>query len=137
MPTEVPIITADGRVLDAPRPARLADEVWPGLWLGGSWGPYSDTFDAVHHRTCSADGPVLPADLAQVVRRVLAEVRAGRKTLVCCALGLNRSALVVAEVLWRLDPGRNGNMVIKRLRDVRSPYVLCNSRFEQHVRRLR
>lgn len=131
-----PNITDNGWVLNAPRPDNLADEVMPGLWLGGSWATYTDTFEAVHDRSGGADGPFMPPDLAPAVQRVLADLRAGRKTLVFCYKGLNRSGLVAAEVLWRLKYKPTGDAVLEHLRAVRSEHVLCNPRFEQHVRRL-
>ncbi|WP_327633666.1 hypothetical protein OHB24_27145 [Kribbella sp. NBC_00482] len=128
-----PIITADGRVLYAPPPARLADEVHPGLWMGGSWARYTEAFDAEYDRRRTEDGPTLPTDLGRVVAQVVADVEARRKVLVRCAMGLNRSGLVVAVALSHLT-GVSGMDVLAHLRRVRSPHVCCNPKFAEYVR---
>jgi protein-tyrosine phosphatase len=56
-------------------------------------------------------------------------------TLVHCQAGLNRSGLVSAVTL--VLRGSTPDEAIRMLRDRRSPAVLCNPAFEQHIRTLR
>ena len=52
----------------------------------------------------------------------------GRRVLVRCLSGLNRSALVISLVLiWA---GYEAQQAIEHLRAIRSRYVLCNKEFE-------
>ena len=119
-----------GRVLSAPRPARLVDEVYPNLFLGGSWRPYElrGVYDDLLDCRWFPDDASTPAGLPVMVGDVAAAVRAGRRTLVRCVLGLNRSALVVGLAVRELT-GRDGPEVVAHLRAVRSPHVLCNPHF--------
>jgi protein-tyrosine phosphatase len=131
-----PIISDDGTVVWAPRPARLADEVHPNLWVGGAWATYTERFDAVYDRRTTGDGPYIPGDLDDVAGRVLEDLAAGRKVLLYCHLGLNRSALVAAVVLRRLRPDWHGLTGVSHMRRVRSHHVLCNPAYARHIREL-
>jgi protein-tyrosine phosphatase len=61
-------------------------------------------------------------------------------TLVHCQAGLNRSSLIVARALYLNNFGEHdghpltGKQIIKHLRELRSPAVLCNPAFEREVR---
>ena len=81
------------------------------------------------------DGP-LPdfVDLDEVVSRVCTAVSAGKRVLVHCYAGLNRSGLVNAMVVHRLT-GRSGPQLIGFMRRKR-PGCLTNPRFRAYVERL-
>jgi len=148
-----PVIDASGNVLSVPMPSSRADEICPGLWLGGlsrGAGQSGDPnrYDLVvsclscqepagtprHLRLAMLDGPHLPdpARLGEVVAAVVAEVRAGGRVLVRCYAGVNRSGLVavlsLAE-LWSCDPAT----ALQAARALRSPWVLCNPAFERYA----
>lgn len=55
-------------------------------------------------------------------------------TLVHCQAGLNRSGLVAGRAL--MLQGKTADEAIKLLRETRSPAVLCNPAFEEHLRSL-
>lgn len=81
------------------------------------------------------DGP-LPdlEDLDDVVSRVCAAVSAGKRVLVHCYAGMNRSGLVNAMVVHRLT-GRSGPELIGFMRRKR-PGCLFNRRFVAYLERL-
>lgn len=54
-------------------------------------------------------------------------------TFVHCQAGLNRSSLIVARALWQTNQ-MAGPEIIQKLRELRSPAVLCNPTFESEVR---
>lgn len=58
----------------------------------------------------------------------------GEKTLVTCAAGLNRSALVVALALLRLRPNLTPDEIIERIRRRRAPMALNNPYFVELIR---
>ncbi|WP_284743403.1 protein-tyrosine phosphatase family protein [Amycolatopsis sp. RTGN1] len=135
------------------------NEVRPGLWIGGhtrfdATGEVpvvvAREFDVVislyrreghgppddveHHCVPIPDGPLSPEQLEQVTRlSVLAAeaVRAGRKTLVRCHAGYNRSGLVVARTLVELGLGVTEAIALVRAR--RSPRVLHNELFVRYL----
>lgn len=129
-------------------------EILPGLYQGGSWMYRPEElveFDAVltlHRGADSApasvleqrfhfrDGPDMPdgTRLSEAVNWVFSQWRSGKRVLVRCQGGLNRSGLVVALVLYKA--GYDINDSITLIRDQRSPYALCNARFVQYLRRL-
>ncbi len=57
--------------------------------------------------------------------------RSGRRVLVRCRAGLNRSALVVGLML--LCDGYPGREAVDLIREKRSPYALCNRFFESYL----
>jgi hypothetical protein len=152
-----------GRVDHIPFAPRPWDEVLPGLWLGGhdcqpeGFPPDGhclikpeDGFDVVislfqrwgntpplgveHHTYRIADADLDPehhSGLDELARIVVEAVKAGEKVLVRCQAGLNRSALVVALAMLR--EGYAATQIISHLRDVRSPYVLCNQSFVDYI----
>lgn len=67
--------------------------------------------------------------LSQVVRRA---VEGGRKTLVRCQAGYNRSGLVVALAL--VDMGYTPEDAIALIREKRSPYALFNGYFIEIIK---
>ena len=64
----------------------------------------------------------------------LAKWQAGKKVLIRCQAGLNRSGLTAALVL--MQSGYTADEAITLLRDKRSKYVLCNGEFEAFLRTL-
>ena len=56
------------------------------------------------------------------------QVQAGRRVLVTCQEGLNRSGLIVAATIMRAT-GRPAAEVVRLLRSRRSGWVLCNDTF--------
>lgn len=131
----------DGRELNVP----LISEVLPGLWQGGcrdgvslpedfdlvislyKWeeykiGPNTERLTVTAYD--SADVPDV-AHLAKLAHQAWGE---GKKVLVHCQAGLNRSGLVAAQVL--MLNGYEPAEAINFLREKRSPLVLCNTAFE-------
>lgn len=136
------------------------DEVYPGLHVGGhmrddgGWTVpvvVADEFDVVvslyaepghgpgegveHHYHRMADADLLGRDATEVAR--LAEltadrVAAGRRVLVRCQAGLNRSSLVAALAMVRL--GVEPQDAIDRIRADRHVNCLFNRSFVEHVR---
>jgi protein-tyrosine phosphatase len=77
------------------------------------------------------DGELPDLDVLHSTATLLAELhRAGRRVLVHCGLGLNRSALLAGVVLHRL--GWEGAAAVERLRD-RRPGALFNDRFSEYL----
>lgn len=70
--------------------------------------------------------------LATAVSFAHSKWKAGKKVLIRCQAGLNRSGLTAALVL--IESGYTPSEAIKLLRDKRSRYVLCNAEFEAFIR---
>lgn len=133
----------------------------PGLWMGGhefagqsgqlELAVVRDEFDLVqtllrlpghgpdpgveHHVWPIPDGPLDGTQLAGVMRLALAAgdaLDAGRKVLVRCYHGYNRSGLVVAHTLIRR--GRPADDAIRLIRSRRSPWALHNELFVEYLR---
>ncbi|MFI9826183.1 dual specificity protein phosphatase family protein [Streptomyces sp. NPDC051913] len=146
---------------DVPAPDRPWNEIVPGLWMGGHEfrGPSGqrelavvrDEFDLVqtllrlpghgpdpgveHHVWPIPDGPLDGTQLAGVIRLARAASEAvdeGRKVLVRCFHGYNRSGLVVAHALVRA--GHSAEEAIRTIRDRRSPWALHNDLFVDYLR---
>ncbi|MFF0204797.1 protein phosphatase [Streptomyces sp. NPDC005017] len=146
---------------DVPAPQHPWNEVVPGLWMGGHQfrgragrlenAVVRDEFDLVqtllrlpghgpdtgveHHVWAIPDGPLDGTQLAGVIR--LAEAAgealdAGRRVLVRCFHGYNRSGLVVAHALIRR--GEPAEEAIRLIRARRSPWALHNELFEDYLR---
>ena len=79
------------------------------------------------------DGPELPtaATLDRLVDDVVAAVRNGRRVLVACAGGRNRSGLVVALAVRELL-GCSGAEAVQRVQSLRQD-ALNNQTFAQHI----
>ncbi|ATW51364.1 protein-tyrosine phosphatase family protein [Streptomyces xantholiticus] len=145
---------------DVPEPRTRWDEITTGLWVGGHvWSDagrrhrdvvVADEFDVVISLyTRQGHGPAdgvehlvvpipddwLTADEIDLVRRVALTaadaVRAGRRVLVRCYSGYNRSGLVAAQTLIEL--GHDAEGAIDRVRLRRSSWALHNAAFEQYL----
>lgn len=72
--------------------------------------------------------------LDSAVSYALGKWQAGKRVLIRCQAGLNRSGLTAALVL--VKAGYSPDDAISLLRTKRTQYVLCNSEFEAFVRTL-
>ena len=135
------------------------NEVVPGLWQGGhdvrsqdgAACVVGDEFDLVvslasregygpadgveHVVVRMADAGVdgaLAERLDAVARDVATVVEDGRRVLVRCSGGLNRSGLVVALALGHL--GHEPDAAMALVRDARGPWALTNPGFVSHLR---
>ncbi|MEU9477029.1 protein phosphatase [Streptomyces sp. NPDC048191] len=151
-----------GKQPDVPAPESPWNEIVPGLWMGGhefrgrSGRPelavVRDEFDVVqtllrlpgygpdpgveHHVWPIPDGPLDGTQLAGVIRLARAAneaLDAGRRVLVRCYHGYNRSGLVVAHAL--VQRGRaSPDEVIQLIRARRSAWALHNELFVEYLR---
>lgn len=71
--------------------------------------------------------------VTEAASRVARRLRAGRRVLVTCAMGLNRSALVAALAMHEVY-GMGADEIIMRLRRVRGAWALSNPNFEKLLR---
>ncbi|MEV0206588.1 MULTISPECIES: protein-tyrosine phosphatase family protein [unclassified Streptomyces] len=146
---------------DVPAPDSPWSEIVPGLWMGGhqfrngtgdlEFAVVRDEFDLVqtllrlpghgpdpgveHHVWPIPDGPLDGTQLAGVIRLARAAGEAldeGRKVLVRCYHGYNRSGLVVAHTLVRR--GHSAEQAIRLIRSRRSPWALHNDLFVDYLR---
>jgi hypothetical protein len=136
----------------------LWSEVLPGLWQGGTHdddvvyyktsgvGITASDFDFVTTLYASAnpvdwfvqeirygiyDGNMKDFDIEELVGVVNMTHRAwkkGKRTLIRCQAGWNRSGLVTALVMMK--EGHTAEEAIAILREKRSPFALCNATFE-------
>ncbi|MGX4689838.1 protein-tyrosine phosphatase family protein [Streptomyces sp. JNUCC 63] len=150
-----------GKQPDVPAPDSPWSEIVPGLWMGGhefkgragqlELAVVRDEFDLVqtllrlpghgpdpgveHHVWPIPDGPLDGTQLAGVMRLAQAACDAleqGRRVLVRCYSGYNRSGLVVAHALVR--QGRSADEAIRLIRARRSPWALHNELFVDYLR---
>jgi hypothetical protein len=129
----------------------LITEVLPGLWQGGCIDGVrlDDDFDlvvslypwekfVVGAATEVIEFTAYDSEDVPVVKALVDEAyeawKAGRKVLIHCQAGLNRSGFVAAQVLMR--DGYSADDAIALLREKRSPAVLCNRHFERWLRDL-
>ncbi|MGW3105812.1 protein-tyrosine phosphatase family protein [Streptomyces sp. NPDC001100] len=146
---------------DVPAPDTPWSEIVTGLWMGGhefrgrsgqrEFAVVRDEFDLVqtllrlpghgpdsgieHHVWPIPDGPLDGTQLAGVMRLARAACDAlddGRKVLVRCYHGYNRSGLVVAHALVRR--GYDTEEAIRLIRARRSPWALHNELFVEYLR---
>lgn len=137
------------------------NEVVPGLWQGGhdvrsqdreacvvgdefdlvvslvsraGYGPAPGVEHLVLRMADAGIGPALGVRLGELAERIAAEVDAGRRVLVRCSGGLNRSGLVVATTL--VEQGRTPEEAIALVRAARGPWALTNPGFVAHLRTL-
>ncbi|WNM30206.1 dual specificity protein phosphatase family protein [Streptomyces sp. Li-HN-5-11] len=146
---------------DVPAPDSPWSEIVPRLWMGGhefaghtgrlEFAVVRDEFDLVqtllrlpghgpdpgveHQVWPIPDGPLDGTQLAGVMRLAQAACEAldaGRRVLVRCYHGYNRSGLVVAHALVRR--GRSAEEAIRLIRARRSPWALHNELFVDYLR---
>jgi protein-tyrosine phosphatase len=70
---------------------------------------------------------------AKVAERVARRLRAGRRVLVTCQMGLNRSALIAAIAMHDVY-GMEADEIIRRLRRARGSWSMSNPNFEKLLR---
>lgn len=158
---DCPACRGTGRATSIPLCVDPWNEVVPGLFQGGhdvraqsrTACVVTDEFDLVvsmttregygpgegieHHVARMADAGVDAGIASRVdeLAGVTAEaVQAGRRVLVRCSGGLNRSGLVVASTLVRLGHGPDDAIAL--VRQARGPWALTNSAFVSHLRAL-
>jgi protein-tyrosine phosphatase len=73
------------------------------------------------------------ATATKAASRVARRLRAGRRVLVTCAMGLNRSALIAAIAMHEIY-GMPADEIITRLRRARGSWALSNPNFERLLR---
>ena len=71
-------------------------------------------------------------DLNQVVDSLYGDWQAGKRVLLRCQAGWNRSGLITGLVLMR--EGFSAAEAIDLIRRMRSPNALCNRTFEQYLK---
>lgn len=71
----------------------------------------------------------------ELADQVIRWLKDGKRVLVHCQAGLNRSSLVVARVLMKRHE-MTADEAIKLIREQRSPVCLCNETFESYLRGL-
>ena len=139
-------------------PQDMWSQILPGLWQGGTddqdtlayqvtdpviTREHFDTVVTLHAfsnpvdwhvreiRQCFHDGDLDEVDFEDawfLARQVYAEWKHGRRVLVRCLSGLNRSGLIIGMVL--LLDGMSGDQAIDLMRAKRHRHVLCNPDFE-------
>lgn len=150
-----------GRATSMPLCADPWNEVVPGLFQGGhdvrsqsgtacvvgdqfdlvvslatreGYGPAEGVEHVVLRLADAAIDPATGVRVDEVAGRVADAVRDGRRVLVRCSGGLNRSGLVVASALVEL--GRTPDEAISLVREARGPWALTNPGFVVHLRGL-
>ena len=96
------------------------------------YGPSEGVEHVVLRLADAAIDPATGARVDEVAARVADAVRDGRRVLVRCSGGLNRSGLVVASALVRL--GSTPDTAIAAVRAARGPWALTNPGFVAHLR---
>lgn len=138
------------------------NEIVPNLWMGGMlYGPTAEPFfpDSSDFDVCvSMAGrghpklqlpnvehfhPYLIPDgelhgeekkfVHEAVVKVINHMHRGRRVLVRCQAGYNRSGLVVALALLDMDYG-DPDEIIALIREKRSKWALCNPRFVDYIK---
>lgn len=151
----------EGTLVTFPYAERRWDEIVPGLWQGGHFcweteeNPHGEAiptheFDLVvslyrrpgfgpdlgipHIWHRMPDAPLEAKHheaLDRLATLVAAAVKSGKRVLVRCQAGLNRSGLVVGLAMIKM--GWEPEAAIERIREARSPYALCNRSFVEHL----
>ena len=148
-----------GRATSVPLCEEPWNEVVPGLWMGGTdvrngsltAGVVTNQFESVFSFSGATEyGPdpevshtvfrfadagldyFLEQKLEELSDQVAAELAAGRKVLVRCTGGLNRSGVVIGLALIKL--GHTPDEAITLVRAARGPYALCNGAFVKHLK---
>ena len=157
---DCPACAGTGRATRMPLCEDPWNEVVPGLFMGGhdvraqsaTACVVGDEFDlvvslttregygpspGVEHVVARLADAVLDAPNAARVRElgtlVATAVDEGRRVLVRCSGGLNRSGVVVAEALVEL--GHSPDEAIRAVRAARGPWALTNPGFVAHLNR--
>lgn len=73
------------------------------------------------------------ATATRTASRVARRLRAGRRVLASCAMGLNRSSLIAALAMHEVH-GMSADEIIMRLRRARGAWALSNPNFERLLR---
>jgi protein-tyrosine phosphatase len=140
----------------------LWNEILPGLWMGGTGDEsvlnsyqvkpeitnlHFDTVVTLYASALPVDWYVKELrlgffdhdkvdidahDLDHVVQSAHADWQAGKRVLIRCQAGWNRSGLITALVLMR--EGYRSAEAIELIRQMRSENALCNRSFEQFLR---
>lgn len=98
---------------------------------------YEPDGDVEHHVYRIADADLDPehhTHLDYLGERIATDVRSGKKVLVRCQAGINRSALVAVLALQHLAPEAPVQDAIDSIREARSPYVLFNKSFVAYLK---
>jgi hypothetical protein len=100
--------------------------------------PEEEAFDPPphirHYRHKMADADLDPSHhgmLDVLAERIVAALERGEKVLVRCQAGINRGPFVAALAMLRM--GWTPEAAIAKMREVRSPYVLFNTSFTDHL----
>ncbi|MFC6044253.1 protein-tyrosine phosphatase family protein [Nocardioides hankookensis] len=96
------------------------------------YGPSEGVEHVVLRLADAAIDPATGARVDEVAAQVADAVRDGRRVLVRCSGGLNRSGLVVASALVRL--GSTPDAAIDAVRAARGPWALTNPGFVAYLR---
>lgn len=133
-------------------PLESFTKILPGLFMGGGMQqPTGADFDAVitlnsgaipiksdiiQHIVWHIRDAELPdlSELGEVAESAHMLWLLGKRVLVRCQMGLNRSALVVGHILTDVM-GWSATDAIQEIRIKRSPYALFNENFESYLRR--
>lgn len=140
----------------------LWSEILPGLWMGGTSDRatigasesrveitnfHFDTVATLYADALPVDWYVKELrlgffdhnqvdvdehDLNQVVDSLYRDWQAGKRVLIRCQAGWNRSGLITGLVLMR--EGFSAAEAIDLIRRMRSPNALCNRTFEQYLK---
>jgi hypothetical protein len=107
-------------------------DVVVSLYSRTGWGPDRGV---EHHTHTMIDGDLDPSDherIHELADRVVEAAEAGKRVLVRCQAGMNRSGLVTALALVKM--GWEPDDAMDHMRSQRSPYVLFNESFVDFVR---
>jgi protein-tyrosine phosphatase len=133
-----------------PIPADPWNEITPRLYQGSALHKVDEEFDSVytlcsvmngpaygvqHRHLRIVDGELSVDQFRQVVdlaKFVAEDLEAGKRVLVRCRAGLNRSGLVVALAL--AQQGMTADEILSLVREKRSPWALCNRSFVEYIR---
>lgn len=137
---------------------KRVSEVVPGLFVGSKpppgrhegvdvivlaameYQPPAEMFpgaEVIHVPLDDAPGRTMREDeiaaATSTAARVARRLRADRRVLVTCAMGLNRSALIAALAMHEIH-GMSADEIVARLRQARGSWALSNPNFEKLLR---